>query len=177
MTDEAVKELVLKHDHTIESLVKSVEDLVQSNIETNKSLKEISQYLAKQAVLDTKLMSLDRELTESFQRVHGRIDNLEITQNSTVGCKSVQLLHKDVETLAHTVNQLVMDIKETKDIQNTINDKVDELPSPRVMMWIGGILIVYIVSFGSYVVNKIHTTEITNTAIGDDVEYLKRSNK
>ena len=36
MTDEVLRDLVLKHENTIDNLTKSVESLVESNVETNK---------------------------------------------------------------------------------------------------------------------------------------------
>ena len=58
MTDDALKDLVLKHDseisllaNSIENQSKSIESLVDSNAETNKQLKEISGYLANKLCL------------------------------------------------------------------------------------------------------------------------------
>ena len=176
MTDDALKELVLKHDseisllaNSIENQSKSIESLVASNAETNKQLKEISGYLAKQALFDSKLESMDKELEESFKRVHKRIDDLKNTQESTIGCKSVQLLNKDTQSLSKDTIRLVGTLEDTKNELHIAGKRIDELPSPKILQWVIGLVIVYLVSFGSYVVTSLHTNEVKITKIIEDI--------
>ena len=176
MTDDAMKDLVLKHDSTITQLAnsvqnqsKSVEDLVKSNNETNKRLEEISRYLAKQAVFDSKLEAMDRELSDSFKRVHKRIDDLKNTQESTIGCKSVQLLNKDVQSISKDTIQLVGTLKDTKNELRAVGKRIDDLPSTKILQWVIGLVIVYLISFGSYVVSSLHTNEVKITKIVEDI--------
>jgi len=176
MTDDALKDLVLKHDNeisllanSIENQSKSIESLVNSNAETNKQLKEISGYLAKQALFDSKLESMDRELSDSFKRVHKRIDEMDNIQTSTIGCKSVQLLNKDVQSISKDTIQLVETLKDTKNELRAVGKRIDDLPSPRVLQWVIGLVIVYLISFGSYVVSSLHTNEVRITKITEDI--------
>lgn len=171
MTDEALKDLVLKHDHTIENLANSVEALVNSNTETNKRLEEISRYLAKQAVFDTKLADMDKDISESFQRVHKRIDEVDNIQKSNDGCKSVQLLHKDVTALTKTVSQLAGTVGDIKISNEHTDSKVNSLPTPKVIAWVAGFSIAYLVSFGVYVVQQLHESEVIMTTIKNDLKY------
>jgi len=176
MTDDALKDLVLKHDseisllaNSIENQSKSIESLVDSNAETNKQLKEISNHLAKQALFDNKLEVMDKELEESFKRVHKRIDDIENIQTSTIGCKSVQLLNKDVQSISKDTLQLVGTLKDTKNELHSVSKRIDDLPSTRVLQWVIGLVIVYLVSFGSYVVSSLHTNEVRITKITEDI--------
>jgi len=176
MTDDAMKDLVLKHDSTITQLAtsvqnqsKSVEDLVKSNNETNKRLEEISRYLAKQAVFDSKLEAMDRELSDSFKRVHKRIDEMDNIQTSAIGCKSVQLLNKDVQSISKDTIRLVGTLEDTKNELHAVGKRIDDLPSPKVLQWSIGLVIVYLVSFGSYVVTSLHANEVKITKIIEDI--------
>jgi len=176
MTEESIKDLVLKHDATISGLANSVqhqatsiEALVASNGETNKRLEEISKYLAKQAVFDSRLESLNRELEDSFHRVHARIDSLEGIQNSTNGCNSVQLLGKDVSNLEKEHGQMYNALTNIDNTMHKIDHKVDELPSPSAMKWVAGLLIVYLISFGSYVVTEIQHERVDITRITEHI--------
>ena len=176
MTDDAMQDLVLKHDSTITQLAtsvqnqsKSVEDLVKSNNETNKRLEEISRYLAKQAVFDSKLEAMDRELSDSFKRVHKRIDEMDEIQTSTSGCKSVQLLTKDVESVEKESTHLAGTIGDMKITLETQQKAIDSLPSSKIIMWVLGFIIVYSITFGSYVVSELQANEIKVTKI---VEHI-----
>jgi len=176
MTDDALKDLVLKHDseisllaNSIENQSKSIESLVASNAETNKRLEEISGYLAKQALFDNKLEVMDRELSESFKRVHKRIDEMDEIQTSTNGCKSVQLLTKDVESVEKESTHLAGTIGDMKITLETQQKVLDSLPSSKLITWILGFIIVYSVTFGSYVVSELQANEIKVTKI---VEHI-----
>jgi len=176
MTDDTLKELVQKHDNeisllanSIENQSKSIESLIVSNTETNKRLEEISKYLAKQALFDNKLEVMDREVAETFKRVHKRIDDIENTQESTIGCKSVQLLNKDVQSISKDTIQLVGTLKDTKNELRAVGKRIDDLPSSKILQWVIGLVIVYLVSFGSYVVSSLHTNEVRITKITEDI--------
>ena len=176
MTDDALKDLVLKHDseisllaNSIENQSKSIESLVASNAETNKQLKEINGYLAKQALFDNKLESMDKDVAQTFKRVFSLIDDLKNTQESTIGCKSVQLLNKDTQSLSKDTIRLVGTLEDTKNELHAIGKRIDDLPSPKVLQWSIGLVIVYLVSFGSYVVNSLHTNEVKITKITEDI--------
>jgi len=190
MTDEAMRELVTKHDTVIEQLVvsnsqivTSVEHLVEAQKEsnerqlaTNSRLEEISKFLAKQAVFSTKLETMDREVRESFKRrdeakaesdrrIHARIDEVATTQKSDNGCNSVRLLTKDVEALTREVAKLVNDEVE----QRTRVEKLEAARaadvSPTTVKWVVGLIIAYSVMFGTYVVQAINAINNVNTEI------------
>jgi len=167
VTDEVMKDLVSKHESDITLLVssvevqsKNIESLVSSNTEINKRLEEISKYLAKQAVFDTRLDNMDRELTESFKRVHKRIDELYETQNSSVGCKSVQLVNKDVASVTKDVSRLVKAIEQRQEDVEEIKIAVSNIPSSSTVKWFAGLIIVYAVLFGTYVNTQLKKDEL-----------------
>jgi len=175
MTDDIMRDLVAKHDGVITSLVASVEHLVTSQTETNKRLEEISRFLAKQVVFGNKLEEMDRNLNESFKRVHCRIDEIDSIQKSDKGCNSVRLLTKDVESITKDTTRLLGNVEEHRMNIESIDKKV----IPRVvLMWVVGIGISYSVMFGTYTVqtfNKIDKTNATlTTMIKRDVKDISK---
>lgn len=70
MTDEELKEKVIRHDYEFKALTSSLSELSSNMKELTESLKHI-------AVINEKLFNMDKELKESFQRVHKRADEIE----------------------------------------------------------------------------------------------------
>jgi len=172
MTDETLRDLVTKHDSTINSLVISVEHLVaaqaktnEQQAETNKRLQEISKYLAKQAVFDSQLSTMDRELTESFKRVHQRIDIIESVQNSDTGCNSVKLLNKDVQSIARDVIRLIGTVEDEKLKVEAVDKVIKTYPSSGTIRWVIGGILLYLVSFGTYVVQSMQALNETDIRV------------
>ena len=181
MTDDAMKDLVTKHDATITQLVHSVEHLVQSQTETNKRLEEISKFLAKQAVFSTRLEEMDKNLYESFSRVHKRIDNIENTQTSEFGCNSVKLLNKDIISCNQSIKRLEVSTLEQKGKLELLTDQVNQIPKPSTLKWAIGILAVYSISFGTFVIDGIYKErafaqrqEVINTEITKELLELNK---
>jgi len=169
MSDDTLKDLVLKHDNeiallanSIENQSKSIESLVQSNAETNKRLEEISGYLSKQALFDNKLETMGKELSETFKRAFGHIEHIKSIQESSIGCSSVQLLKKDVQLNTDTNKMLTEQLK-------VVTKQVDSLPSSKAVQWGLGLVIVYLISFGSYVITALHTNEVAIAKIMDHI--------
>ena len=176
-----MKDLLMQHDSAIVQLTKSIDHLVQAQStmsdelkETNKRLEEIMRFLAKQQVFQNKIDTMDRELIESFKRVHKRIDAIEQTQVSDAGCNSVKLLNRDVLALTKEVNRLVGIVEEHR-----LNiEKIDRVQagaiSPSSIKWFVGLLMPVLIAFGSYVVVTFAKIERTNTELGT---LLKRDIK
>lgn len=70
MTDEELKEKVIRHDIEFKTLTESLNALSENMKELTNSLKHI-------AVINEKLFNMDKDLKESFQRVHKRQDDIE----------------------------------------------------------------------------------------------------
>lgn len=70
MTDEELKEKIIRHDYEFKALTSSLSELSSNMKELTESLKHI-------AVINEKLFNMDKELKESFQRVHKRADEIE----------------------------------------------------------------------------------------------------
>ena len=70
MTDEELKEKVIRHDYEFQTLTGSLKDLSKEMKELTASLKHVS-------ILNERLISMDRDLKESFQRIHKRADEIE----------------------------------------------------------------------------------------------------
>ena len=155
MTDDVMKDLVTKHDATISQLVSSVEHLVSSQTETNKKLEEISKYLAKQAVFGTRLDDMDRNLNESFKRVHRRIDEMDAVQKSDGGCNSVRMLQKDIERGLRDLERLESQVLRTRGDVDIMSNVLNSSIKPSTIKWVIGVLIMYSVSIGSFMVTSI----------------------
>ena len=81
MSEEDLKELVLKHEHSFSALAKSNEHLTAELSKTNDKLEKVASAINTQNILAEKIKNLDENLQESFGRVHKRSDNLEIQCN------------------------------------------------------------------------------------------------
>ena len=190
MTDDAMKELVTKHDTVIEHLVtsnaeivNSVKNLVEAQKEsnerqmaTNARLEEISKFLAKQVVFSTKLESMDKEVAESFTRrdiekkesdtrIHKRIDEVELLQKSSSGCQSVMLLKKDVDVNARDVTRLIGDSEEHRIMLDGMDKKISNYPSNKAIVTAVIFVFGYMVVFGTYVVQSIGKFDVMITKL------------
>jgi len=170
VTDEVMKELVTKHDMTISHLVSSVEHLVQSQTVTNERLEEISKFLAKQVVFGSKLDNMDRDLTDSFKRVYGKIDEVDIIQKSAKGCNSVRLLTKDVETLTRDVTRLIGNSEEHRLHIETLDRKIASYPPRGAMLTVTVIVVGYMITFGAYVTQTLNALDKTNVKLTTLIE-------
>lgn len=129
MSEDDLKELVLKHDHIFSSLASSNEHLANELSKTNDKLEEVAKAINTQNILSEKFNNLDKNLKESFGRVHDKMRKV--------------------------------------DEECTINSKtINKIPSTATLRWFTGILIVYLASFGIYVVSSLHTNE-------NQITYLK----
>jgi len=170
MTDDTMKDLVTKHDLTITQLVQSVEHLVTAQTETNKRLEEISGFLAKQAVFTSRLETMDKELRDSFKRVHKRVDEIENLQKTDTGCNSVKLLHKDVESLTKDTTRLVGAVEENRIMYEKLKSTQDKSPPPALIKWVISLMLAYSIMFGTYVVQTFSKLEQTNALIVTKLE-------
>jgi len=181
MTDEAMRDLLARHDTdiveqkaTIKSLVVSVEHLVKAQTETNEQLKDISKYLAKQAIFTNKLETMDREVKEAFtrrdkelvekiKRVHQRVDEIDVIQKDDSGCNSVRLLHKDVESISREMTRLIGITEEHRIGIEQLEKKDAAAVAPATIRWAAGIIILYSITFGTYVVQTFNQMQRVNS--------------
>lgn len=167
MQDGELKELVLKHDSAIMQLTQSIEHLVKSQSvmgeelkETNKRLEEITRFLAKQQVFQNKLDTMDRELADSFRRVHKRIDEIHDIQVSDGGCGSVKLLSRDIGSCQKDIERLSVDILKIEGKLEILTDKVKQIPKPQTLKWAIALLTTYAISFGVFVIDSLYKERI-----------------
>ena len=172
MTEEAMKDLLLKHDTAIQKFAQSIEHLAQAQSDTSREIKEtgrrleeITKYLAKQQVFSSKLEAMDRELVDSFKRVHKRIDDIETTQRSDAGCSSVKLINRDVAALTKEVNRLVGIVEEHRLNLERLDRAQARSISPTAMRWAAGFIVAYLISFGTYVVQTFNRLERTDAKL------------
>ncbi len=180
-----LRETVHRHDKDIDRLVVSVDNLVHTQGETNKRLHEISLHLANSAISSSKLEQMEREITESFKhrdkeqsetfkRMFEKMESIEHIQRSDTGCQSVKLLAKDVNLISKE-HLLVIETLEKHRIKlEHIDHKFSDMISPIALKWVGGFVIMYSITFGSYVVDSINKLSNTNVKI---VQMLNRDIK
>lgn len=70
MTDEELREKVIRHDYEFKSLTTSLAEL-------SDSMKQLTKGLEQVIVLNERMVSMDRDLKDSFKRVHTRQDEEE----------------------------------------------------------------------------------------------------
>lgn len=176
MTDEALKDLVLRHDASITQLVEGIRHLtnVQSNMsaeikESNQQIKDLMKYLTKQQIFNTKLESMDKELAESFSRVYKRIETVEATQISDDGCSATKLLNKDVQAVTKEMTRLIGICEEHRLAIGELTAHKASQISPTTIKWIFGIVIAYSITFGTYVVKSINDLEKSNIRISEKI--------
>jgi len=191
MTDETLKELILKHDGALESLASSIEHLAKTQEltscdvrDTIKKLEEISIYLTKQSALEQKVANIDKELLESFKRVHSRIDEIDLVQRGNSGCNSVRLLTKDIVAITKDVTNLVRATEIQREHIEVLQQHNAADIAPITIRWFVGLIIAYSIAFGSYVVQTFNQFDKTNARITallerdlKDTEALMRARK
>ena len=122
MSDEDYKDLIITHDKQIDkidnhldNLAKSVGDLSTSISASNRKMEDFTTMLSQQNVIMEKFANMDKELTDSFKRVHQRIDNIEKMQGGD-GCRAISKLTTassiDSEKLA-VANNRISDIEDS----------------------------------------------------------------
>lgn len=67
MTDDELREKVIKHDYEFKTLTASLADL-------SNSMKKLTEGLEQVIVLNERLITMDKDLKDSFKRVHARAD-------------------------------------------------------------------------------------------------------
>lgn len=188
MKDEDLKELVLKHDAammqqstTIEHLANVQSELSKELKESNKRLEEISKYLVKQAVFGTRFDELVKNLEESFKRVHRRIDEIDEIQKSAGGCNSVRLLQKDIDRGLRDLDRIEAQVIRNRGDLELLSNNVNDMVNPATLKWLIGLLVVYSVSFGSFMVGSIYELKsfakqqtIVNRTIAEKIIDVRR---
>jgi len=172
MDDKDYRDMVLRHDKHLDKLVTTIELFAAS---TDKKLDDLISVINTQNVMSERQDNqeknlieystrMDAILKESFDRVHNEIKRVK-HQMVTEGCSVAQIEHQKVKDLARSVDEVKDDIKAVKKQQGTFI-------SAAVVKWGAGILLTYLVIFGTYIVTTAHNTESRiGTHIGKSIIY------
>ena len=119
MTDEEIKEKVIRHDIEFKSLSESLKGIVSELHQITSSMRSV-------AVITEQIANMDNNLKESFIRVHKRISenedsisNIKNTQNEE-GCSVLKLQATEISALNRTVygkdgrGGLIFDVEDIK---------------------------------------------------------------
>jgi len=119
VTDDELKEKVIKHDFEFQSLTKSLGSIVSELHEITSSMKNV-------AVIHETITNMESNLKESFGRVYDRIEDneneiktIKQTQDKK-GCNALNLKSTEIDSLNRTVygkdgrGGLVFDVEDIK---------------------------------------------------------------
>ena len=159
-----------QHDKDISKLVISVGNLVDTQKESNKRLEVITEHLANSAIASSKLEQMEREIADSFKqrdrernetnkRFGEKIESMEHIQRSDTGCQSVKLLTKDIDSINREYALVTSTLKEHRGRFSNIDEHFTDMISPITIKWIGGFIIMYSITFGSYVVSSFNSMD------------------
>lgn len=90
LSDEAIREKVIRHDYEFKALSENLNNVVKELHELTSSLKNIG-------VINEKIENMDQNLRESFNRVHQRVDKNEL---------EIKEVHKIQDVQHETKNQI-----------------------------------------------------------------------
>jgi len=119
MTDEEMKEKVIKHDFEFQSLTKSLTNMVSELHDITASMKSV-------AVIHETVANMDKNLKDSFDRVYVKIKDNESEIKSIkynqdkVGCNVLNLRVTEIDTLNRAVfgkdgrGGIIFDIEDIK---------------------------------------------------------------
>jgi len=141
MTEDERSDLLMLHDKHIDVMSQSIEHLAAAVGTTNRKMDDIIDVISAQNVINEKLVNMDTNVRESFNRVHDKIRVVEDAQN-TAGCSALKVLNGGV-----TVN--------TKDI-SAIHDDIGDLQIEQrkhlphwAIKWLATILVMQAIAFGT----------------------------
>ena len=163
MMDKDLKEIVLQHDNDIKIITKSIEKVTQK-------LEKIAEEIAKQTAVKTKIESMEKEIVDSFRRVHNRIDELYKTQNGDIGCSSVKILRNDIDHMTKEMTRLIGITEEHRLNIDNLNKNFATLIKPATIKWAITLGLGYAISFGAYVVVALGHLNETNAKLTTLIE-------
>jgi chaperonin cofactor prefoldin len=109
MTDDILRDMVITHDKKLdkvdmhlESLAVSVDTLANNIQASSRKMEDFTTMLSQQNLLMEKFANMDKELGDSFKRVHDRVDKIENIQDDK-GCVALLNHHGHVELLAEKI--------------------------------------------------------------------------
>ena len=153
MTDEAHKSMTLDHDKHLDSLTAVVGALSDNIKDSNHKLESILEILSTQNIIVERINNMDNNIRESFARTYKRVGDLEIIQNGPTGCAALQVEHQKVHDMGKQLSALADDVKDVEDEQKTF-------VSGAVVRGVMVLALMYIASFGTYVVTSIQHNQL-----------------
>ena len=117
MQDVEIRDLVLKHEHSIETLATSISRMADSSTITNRKLDDVLEVIAKQNVLAEKMANIDVQTREGFDRLYTKHREYD-EMHANKGCTVLQILEEKEKT-NHA--KMLNDIKHlTDEVQNIV---------------------------------------------------------
>ena len=177
MTDDQYKDMVIDHDKHIDTLAGSIENLAINVSDTNSKLGDVIEVMSHQTVLVERMNNMDNNVSESFKRAWGRLEKLEVMVD-TNGCNIAKGLAVESNAFKDKLVVVNKRIKGTEESVTKLSDKLNETVTGNVIRWALGLLIVYSVTFGTYVVQSIHNTDtVIASYIAKDTEVREYTSR
>ena len=178
MTHEEQIEKLLAHDYHLKSLTDSVQKMTATAAETNSSIRDLIESMHKQKLLQEKVVNMDINVKEAFERVNHKISKLEDSHKG--GCPLANKHVEEVKGLAEVtktkLNVLQEKVQKLEDNSEACETKVSKIVDPKILMWLGGLVIMYLISFGSYTVSTINDLSTKYNVITAEQTQINKSN-
>ncbi len=160
------KDLILDHDRQIGTLANHMEVLVDNIGVTNRKLDDVVEVITTQTVLIERFNNLDKDLKESFDRVHTKVEIISDVQHSAEGCTALQVSTQKMKDVQRSVDKNTDNIEA---VESTLGTYV----SGATMKWALVLILTYAISFGTYVVDNLHTNDTSIKTCKEGKEYVK----
>jgi len=119
MTDDEIKEKVIRHDYEFKSLTKSLNGIVNELHQITLSMKSV-------ALINEQISNMDKNIKANFERAYDKIENSEASIKSIeevqdkTGCNVLNLRATEIDALNRTIygkdgrGGLIFDVEDIK---------------------------------------------------------------
>ena len=161
MTEEEHKKLSVHTDKNLEILTHSVTQLTNNVSTINSRMEDMLKLMADHNVMTERLNNMDANMKEFSARIGNRVQLLEESHSGS-GCQAMKSAEESIKAVNKSIDTVRGRVKEN---ETRLTDTI----SATTAKWLAGILIVYTVSFGTYVVKDLQN-------LGTQVEMQKGIN-
>ena len=151
MTEEEHKKLSVHTDKNLEILTHSVTQLTNNVNTINSRMEDMLKLMADHNVMTERLNNMDSNMKEFSARMGERLLSLEESHSGS-GCQAMRSAEESIKAVGKSIDTVRDRVKES---EIKLNDTI----TATTTKWLVGILIIYTVSFGTYVVQGIQGLE------------------
>jgi len=161
----AIHDMVIRHEHSLDTLSTNIGSLVKVSDSTNGKLDKLTDAISHQSVIMEKLHNMDTNVREGFKVRDAKIEELVDIQNN-MGC------HKAISA-AEEVRSVGKSLDTVRGRVEAIETQVKETVSVTTMRWSFGLLFVLMVAVSGTVLD-IRSSQLTQLTINKHQEHTNR---